>query len=167
MRINPNLQRQSEFNRNNIVNYNSSVNIDFLNDNTIKIKKKEEAALGVIFVNLSNWIEQKTKITFTGELELISGPSVMLVFGGFDTGSLNITRKGKNFIEATGSKNPYGNQVQVRVSHNEEVIFKFVKIKLEEGDKATPYIPRKDTIERAKRQYFIGGGDFKEVYPIS
>ena len=166
MRINPNLQQQSKFNRNNIVNYNSSVNIDFLNDNTIKIKKKEEAASGMIFLNLFNEIEQKTKITFTGELELISGPNVMLVFNGFDAGSTNITRKGKNFIKATGSKNPYGNQVQVRVSHNEEVIFKFVKIKLEEGDKATPYIPHKNTIETAKRQYFIGGGDFKEVYPL-
>ena len=44
---------------------------------------------------------------------------------------------------------------------------KFYNFKLEEGDKDTPYIPNENSIETAKRQYFIGGGYFKEVYPIS
>ena len=34
----------------------------------------------------------------------------------------------------------------------------FIMIKLEKGDKATPYIPNENSIETAKRQYFIGGG---------
>ena len=28
------------------------------------------------------------------------------------------------------------------------------------------YVPNKNNLETAKRQYFIGGGTFKEVYPI-
>ena len=38
--------------------------------------------------------------------------------------------------------------------------------KLEE-DETTPYIPHEKAIETAKRQYFIGGGTFKEIFPIS
>lgn len=167
MLINPNLTEQSEFNRNSIVNYKSTLNIDFLDDNTIKIKKKEEADFGLIYIYLFNNIEPKSKITFTGELDLISGPNVNLRFNGFDEDIYNITSKGKNSIEATGSKNNAVNQAQVRVYHNEEVVFKFLKIKLEEGDKATPYIPHENTIETAKRQHFIGGGTFKEIFPIS
>jgi len=34
----------------------------------------------------------------------------------------------------------------------------YFNIKLEKGDKATPYIPHENSIETAKRQYFIGGG---------
>lgn len=49
---------------------------------------------------------------------------------------------------------------------HDEVSATYLKIKLEEGDKATPYIPHENSIETAKRQYFIGGGYFKEVYPI-
>lgn len=43
----------------------------------------------------------------------------------------------------------------------------YYNLKLEEGDKATPYIPHENTIETAKCQYFIGGGTFKEIFPIS
>ena len=39
-------------------------------------------------------------------------------------------------------------------------------IKLEE-EQATLYLPNENTLETPKRQYFIGGGYFKEVYPIS
>ena len=39
-------------------------------------------------------------------------------------------------------------------------------IKLEEGTEATPFIPHENTLKTAKRQYFIGGGYFNEVYPI-
>lgn len=44
------------------------------------------------------------------------------------------------------------------VGKTKDIGAKFVDIKLEEGDKATLYIPNKNTIETAKRQYFIGGG---------
>ena len=43
---------------------------------------------------------------------------------------------------------------------------KFYDIKLEKGDKMTPYIPNENAIETPKRQYFIGGV-FQEVYPLS
>ena len=42
----------------------------------------------------------------------------------------------------------------------------YSNIKLEKGEEKTLYIPNKNTLETAKRQYFIGGGYFKEVYPI-
>lgn len=158
MLINPNLTEKSEFNRNSIVNYKNTLDIDFIDDNTIKIKKKEEVDYGFIYHDLFNQIEKGSKIAFTGELELISGPNVKLVFNGFNADSRNITRKGKNSIEAIGGKNNAVNQVQVRLYHNEEVIFKFVKMKLEEGDKATPYIPHKDLIDPSKQAIFLSGG---------
>ena len=41
-------------------------------------------------------------------------------------------------------------------------------IEIVEGDTKNPiFVPSEDTIETAKRQYFIGRGYFKEVYPIS
>lgn len=46
--------------------------------------------------------------------------------------------------------NPVGKTQDVGSDH--------MYIKLEEGEKATPYIPNKNTLETAKRQYFIGGG---------
>ena len=44
--------------------------------------------------------------------------------------------------------------------------YKIYNIKLEEGTEDTTYVPYKDNLETAKRQYFIGGGYFKEVYPL-
>lgn len=36
--------------------------------------------------------------------------------------------------------------------------FYLKELKLEKGDKATPYIPHENSLETAKRPYFIGGG---------
>ena len=36
-----------------------------------------------------------------------------------------------------------------------------------EGENRNPvFVPSENTLETAKRQYFIGGGTFKEVYPL-
>ena len=35
--------------------------------------------------------------------------------------------------------------------------YKIYDLKIEKGDQATPYIPNENSIETAKRQYFIGG----------
>ncbi len=43
----------------------------------------------------------------------------------------------------------------------------YYNLKLEEGDKATPYIPNENTIETAKRQHFIGGGVRSKRYSQS
>lgn len=51
----------------------------------------------------------------------------------------------------------------VGYTNNIEAIY--YNLKLEEGD-STLYTPHETTLETAKRQYFIGGGYFKEVYPI-
>lgn len=41
-------------------------------------------------------------------------------------------------------------------------------IEIVEGNTKNPiFVPNENNIETAKRQYFIGGGYFKEVYPIS
>lgn len=53
------------------------------------------------------------------------------------------------------------------VGKTKDIGAKFKDIKREEGEISTPYIPHKNTLETAKRQYFIGGGNFKEVYPTS
>ncbi|WP_308655404.1 hypothetical protein [uncultured Anaerococcus sp.] len=44
--------------------------------------------------------------------------------------------------------------------------YKIYNEKLENGKKDTIYVPYKQSLETAKRQYFIGGGTFKEVYPL-
>ena len=43
---------------------------------------------------------------------------------------------------------------------------KEVDLKIEEGDKKTPYIPSKNMLEPSKQAIFVAGGTFKEVYPI-
>ena len=44
--------------------------------------------------------------------------------------------------------------------------FKEVDLKIEEGDKKTPYIPSKNMLEPSKQAVFVVRGTFKEVYPI-
>ena len=39
-------------------------------------------------------------------------------------------------------------------------------LKIEEGDKKTPYIPSKNMLEPSKQAIFKSGGVFQEVYPL-
>ena len=39
-------------------------------------------------------------------------------------------------------------------------------LKIEEGDKKTPYIPSKNMLEPSKQAVFLAGGVFQEVYPL-
>ena len=43
---------------------------------------------------------------------------------------------------------------------------KEVDLKIEEGDKKTPYIPSKNMLEPSKQAIFVAGGVFQEVYPV-
>ena len=43
---------------------------------------------------------------------------------------------------------------------------KFYNIKLEKGDKMTPYLPYVNSLDPSKQAIFVAGGTFKEVYPI-
>ena len=43
---------------------------------------------------------------------------------------------------------------------------KEVDLKIEEGDKKTPYIPSKNMLEPSKQAVFVAGGVFQEVYPV-
>ena len=165
MIIKPNLSEISEFNRNNVVIYNGSVSIDFLDDNTIKIKKKKDVEFGLVYIKLFDEFTPGTQVAFSGKLELIKGHDVRLHFIGLYSDYILISNIGVKRIEAIGKRNSSLNLAQVRIYHDDEVIFRYNKIKLEK-DTVTPYIPNENSIETAKRQYFIGGGNFKEVYPL-
>ena len=39
-------------------------------------------------------------------------------------------------------------------------------LKIEEGDKKTPYIPSKNMLDPSKQAIFVAGGRFQEVYPL-
>lgn len=165
MRINPNLSTTSELNNDNRKIYQDSLYFSFIDRNTIKIKKKKDVEFGLIYMELFNEFQQGSKVVFSGKFELIKGHDVRLHFNGFYSDDILISNIGVKRIEAIGKKNSSNNQAQVRIYHDDEVIFKFTEMKLE-NDEVTPYIPNENSIETAKRQYFIGGGYFKEVYPI-
>ena len=156
MLINPNLTIHSEFNKGNIHNYLNSVDLNFINNNTIKIKKKKEAERGHIYVSLFDDIEIGEIVVFSGKLNLLSGGKVSCYYNGFEGKPTHISNKGITKIEGVGKKNKAYNQVQLRIYHDDEVIFRFTEMKLEK-DEVTPYIPHENAIETAKRQYFIGG----------
>lgn len=165
MLINPNLARFSEFKRGALNIYQDSLDVTYLDDNILKIKKRKEAELGLIYMPLFNEIKEDEMVAFSGKLNLMNNREVEIYFNGFGGRPLRISNEGLNKIEAIGRKDSAYNQVQLRVYHDDEVIFRFTEIKLEK-DAITPYIPNEHTLETAKRQYFIGGGTFKEVYPI-
>ena len=166
MLINPNLTKSSEFNKNNISIYNNSMDVVFIDENTIKIKKKDGVEYGLIFVNLFGELEIGAKIAFSGKFELIKGKEVILYLNAMDNKRILISKTGVNKIENIGIQSKGTNQAQIRLYNDDEVVFRFTEIKVEK-DEVTPYIPNENNIETAKRQYFIGGGYFKEVYPIS
>ena len=157
MLINPNLSTISEFNKDNIEIYKDSLDVIFIDENTIKIKKKEGGEFGLIYVSLFDKFTIGSKVAFSGKFELIKGQNARIYFNGFNTNNLLFSKIGVNRIEAMGEKNASYNQAQVRIFHNDEVVFRFTEMKLEK-DEVTPYIPNENTLEMAKRQYFIGGG---------
>lgn len=157
MLINPNLLTISEFTKNNVEVYKNSLDVSFIDENTIKIKKKEGFEFGIIYVNLFDEFTIGSKVAFSGKFELIKGQNARIYFNGFSANKLLFSKIGVNRIEAMGEKNDSYNQVQVRIFHDDEVVFRFTEMKLEK-DKVTLYIPNENTIETAKRQYFIGGG---------
>ena len=101
-----------------------------------------------------------------------NGPGV-IEYGFFEEGSdrpwkLNSLKQGNyEKIEFIYSSKMYRIIFYPGLRGNSENIgADFYKIKLEK-EKKTLYIPNENSIETAKRQYFIGEGNFKEVYPIS
>ncbi|WP_106460169.1 hypothetical protein [Anaerococcus sp. Marseille-P3915] len=166
MLINPNLSTSSEFKRGVLNIYQDSLDVAYLDDNVLKIKKKKEAELGLIYMPLFDNIENDKIIAFSGKLNLINGREIEIYFNGFSGGTLHISNNGIYKIEAIGQKDSSYNQVQLRVYHNYEVIFRFTEIKLEK-DEVTPYIPNINTIETAKRPYFIGGVRSKRFIQFS
>ena len=161
MLINPNLTEKSEFNKNSIAIYNNSLDINFIDENTIKIKKKKDVEFGLIYMDVFNKFQNGSKVAFSGKFELIQGQNVRLYFNGFGVKPILISEIGVSKIQTIGIKYEGFNQAQVRVYHDDEVVFRFTEMKLEK-DEVTPYIPNENSIETAKRQYFIGGGTSRE-----
>ena len=166
MIINPNLSNISEFNKNNIKIYKDSIDVTFIDENTIKIKKKRGVEFGFIYVDLFNEFAIGSKVAFSGKFELIKGQNARIYFNGFSANNILLSNIGVTRIEAIGNKNVGYNQVQVRIFHDDEVVFRFIETKLEEGDKCTPYLPHKNLIEPSKQAIFLAGGVFQEVYPF-
>lgn len=156
MLINPNLSEISEFNKNNVAIYKDSLDVSFIDENTIKIKKKKGFEFGLIYVSLFDEFTIGSKVAFSGKFELIKGKNARIYFNGFNSKKYLFSKIGVYRVEEIGTKYEAYNQAQVRIYHDEEVIFRFTKIKLEK-DQATQYIPHENNIETAKRQYFIGG----------
>lgn len=165
MLINPNLEHFSEFKKGVLNIYQDSLDVTFLDDNVLKIKKRKDAEMGLIYMPLFNEIAEDESIAFSGKLNLINGRDIEVHFNGFSGKTLHISKNGLNKIEAIGRKDEAYNQVQLRVYHNEEVIFRFTEIKLEK-DEITPYVPNENSLEPRKQAVFLAGGVFKEVYPL-
>lgn len=145
-----------------------------LSSNAIKIKKVDgNNYRNVTFetADFSETLEEGKNYTFSCKFEQSDNGSGQITVGNLLT-SRNLTNP-QNYpvnerIKFTFTwKNEYiGILIYTdRVGNTSNIGGVIKEVKLEE-DEATLYIPNENTIETAKRQYFIGGGYFKEVYPI-
>lgn len=166
MLINPNLTKRSEFNKNNILIYNNSMDVVFIDENTIKIKKKDGVEYGLIFVNLFADLEIGAKIAFSGKFELIKGKEVIVFLNAMGSEKILISKTGVNKIENIGVQTKGTNQAQVRLFKDDEVVFRFTEMKVEK-DEVTPYIPNENTIEPSKQAVFVAGGIPRGVSTLS
>ena len=147
------------------------INENLLSTNIARIDAKDETHR-YIPISVPEGLEEGKEYTF----------SCFCKYNGSDSGTI-LLADGKgiaaeiNWYEAKNDLNNEFTFVYNKERHKKFLFYAGVprytnnvsayiyNIKLELG-KATPFIPHENTIETAKRQYFTGGGYFKEVYPI-
>lgn len=102
--------------------------------------------------------------TFSCKIDKINGfegAEIKTYPNSSDVISLNIdgTQQSFTFTVVDGNTHIY---LYLKSDTKRKGVYKIYDVKIEKGDRSTPYIPNENTIETAKRQYFIGGGTSKK-----
>lgn len=167
MRINPNLYKGDYYFAKDCINYKNSANLK-RNEDCVYVDSDQDRE-PLLFKEVQKiGFDKDDKITITAFIENVGDISINFELTGlqgvFRVFSLN---PGESRIyKDSFIVNPDKNQFRFTASQTGRMGVRCVGIKWELGDKVTPYIPNENTIEMSKRQYFIGGGTFKEVFPI-
>ena len=106
--------------------------------------------------------------TFSCNIDNIDGDSKLSVIAYPETGRLETLLADKGTQSYTFVFNDKNTHIYLYLGIKNKTYgsYKIYNIKLEEGTEATTYVPYEGNLETAKRQYFIAGGTFKEVYPV-
>ena len=136
--------------------------------------KPEDNRYKYIKINLPTNLNENEMYTFSLDVSQIngSGELSMIIFN--KDHSLTY----KTIIGKNNSRNSFSfKYMQDKTEHillysdiagkTQFVGATFRNIKLEKGDKATPYIPNKNIVDPSKQAIFKSGGVFQEVYPLS
>ena len=166
MLINPNLYNGDYYFAKDCINYRNNANFKRIGDSVYVDSEDDKKPL--LFTGVKKiGFDKNDKITITAFIENVGEVPIDFQLTGFYSIFKVFTL---NPGESRAFKNSFvamkeGNQFRFMASQTGRMGVRCVGIKWELGE-ATPYIPNENTVETAKRQYFIGGGTFKEVYPI-
>ena len=166
MIINENLYSGNYYFAKDCINYRKNANLKRIGDCVYVDSEDDNKPL--LFTGVQKiGFDKNDKITITAFIENVGEIPIDFELAGFySTFKVFTLNPGeskvlKNSFVASADTN----QFRFTTSHTGRMGVRCVGIKWELGE-ATPYIPNESNIETAKRQYFIGGGYFKEVYPI-
>ena len=118
---------------------------------------------------LSFWFRPEKPLKEERKFDIHFGTSPYYQFGTLTYPSNSIEPKFFTFkMETQYMKESYSvNHFFIRFNNVDlGKTFYLKELKLEKGDKATPYIPNKHSLEPSKQAIFVAGGVFREVYPL-
>ena len=150
------------------------VNDNLTKQSSIVLEAKDTTHhYGTVFLDSLNLVEGAT-YTFSANLDLSEGSEgKVIVFNKTYTVYSQISmfstknRSGLTFVYKGDSTHRISCYAGLTGSTN-GISASYTEIKLEPGDQMTPYLPHKSNLESDNQAiYPIGGGYFKEVYPIS
>ena len=132
-------------------------------DKIILTAKDVDARFASVFIDNLGLVDGET-YTFSGNLNLSEGEtsSVILFDSNYkvQSGISTFSTKERSSFSFT-----YRDGVTSRIAcyagvhgSTSGISARYTNIKLEKGEEKTLYIPNKNTLETAKRPYFIGGG---------